>query len=142
MYEAKTKATGASIADYLNGIADEVRRTDCKALDKLMRRATGCKPKMWGSSIVGYGTYRYKYASGHEGEAAMVGFSSRKTDITIYVLTGFEEEQELLKQLGKFKTGKVCLYVKKLADIDLAMLEQLVTKSFEDTKSRYECDLR
>jgi hypothetical protein len=142
MYEAKTKPTGVKVADYFAAIEDEARRADCKALDKLMRRVTGCKPKMWGSSIVGYGAYRYTYASGHQGESAMLGFSSRKTDLTIYVLNGAEEEQAILKTLGKFKTGKVCLYVKKLADIDMAGLEALIALSFADTKSKYDCDPR
>jgi Domain of unknown function (DU1801) len=142
MYEAKTRPTSVKVSDYLNAIEDKARRADCKALDKLMRGVTKCKPKMWGSSIVGYGTYRYTYASGHSGEAAMVGFSSRKTDITIYVLIGSEAEQAILKTLGKFKTGKVCLYVKKLADIDMAGLEKLVEMSFADTLGKYECDPR
>ncbi len=137
MYEAKTKPTQISVSTYLAGIEDEARRKDCKTLAALMKRVTGFTPKMWGASIVGFGSYHYKYESGHEGDSCLAGFSSRKTDISIYVVSGFEGRDDLLAKLGKYKTAKVCLYVKRLADIDAAILEKLVKDSVAEMKKRY-----
>lgn len=137
MYEAKTKPTQVSVSTYLSGIEDEARRKDCKTLAALMKRVTGFTPKMWGASIVGFGSYHYKYESGHEGDSCLAGFSSRKTDISIYVVSGFEGRDDLLAKLGKYKTAKVCLYVKRLADIDAAILEKLVKDSVAEMKKRY-----
>jgi hypothetical protein len=139
VYEAKTKPTALSVLVYLDGIEDESRRSDCKELASLMERVTGCTPRMWGTSIVGFDSYHYIYASGHEGDACMVGFSSRKGDISIYLLGGYEsaEAQELLSQLGKHKTGKGCLYLRRLSDVNLPILEQMVARSVEDTRRRY-----
>ncbi len=137
MYEAKTKPTQVSVSTYLAGIEDEARRKDCKTLAALMKRVTGFTPKMWGASIVGFGSYHYKYESGHEGDSCLAGFSSRKTDISIYVVSGFEGRDDLLAKLGKYKTAKVCLYVKRLADIDAAILEKLVKDSVAEMKKRY-----
>lgn len=139
MYEAKTKPTEASVSSYLAAIEDEERRRDCEALVSLMERVTGCAPKMWGTSIVGFDSYHYKYASGHEGDACVVGFSSRKGDISVYLLPGYEdaETKRLLAELGKHKTGKACLYIKRLADVQLIVLEELVKRSGAETRRRY-----
>jgi Domain of unknown function (DU1801) len=139
VYEAKTKPTSLSVSEYLANIEDESRRKDCKELAALMKRVTGCAPKMWGTSIVGFDSYHYKYASGHEGDSSIVGFSSRKGDLSIYLVAGYEsaKAKELLSQLGKHKIGKACLYVKRLSDVDLSILEQLVAGAAAETKRRY-----
>ena len=139
MYEAKTKPTKLSAAAYIAAITDDTRRSDCKKLAAMMKRLTGCAPKMWGTSIVGFDSYHYKYDSGHEGDSCVVGFSSRKGDLSIYLLGGYEtkEAKALLAQLGKHKTGKACLYVKRLADIDPAVLEKLIARSVAYVKQRY-----
>lgn len=139
MAEAKTKATTASVTDFIGAIDDEARRKDCKSLAALMKRVTGKAPKMWGAAIVGFDQYHYKYASGHEGESCVVGFSPRKGDLSIYLLAGYDsaEVQAMLAKLGKHKVGKACLYVKQLADVDLTVLEQLVAYSYAETKRRY-----
>jgi hypothetical protein len=137
MYEAKTKPTDLSVAAYLEAIEDASRRRDCMELAALMRRVTGCEPKMWGSSIVGFDSYHYRYASGHEGDSCVVGFSSRKGDISVYLLAGYEGAEALLAQLGKHKIGKACLYIKRLADVQLPILDQLVVRSVAEIKRRY-----
>ncbi|MBE0564507.1 MAG: DUF1801 domain-containing protein [Krumholzibacteria bacterium] len=137
MYEAKTKPTTASVTAYLNAIEDEPRRRDCKSLAALMRKVTGCRPRMWGESIVGFGSYHYKYASGHEGDSCVLGFSSRKADITVYLVPGFGGAEPLLAKLGKHRKGKGCLYLKRLEGVDLAVLEQLLVRSVEETRRRY-----
>jgi len=137
MAEPKTKATRASVDNYLDAIGDELRREDCRTLVKLMRRVTKEPPVMWGTSIVGFGSYHYRYASGHEGDSCLAGFSSRKGDISIYVTAGFEGQEPLLANLGKHKAGKVCLYVKRLADVDLELLESLVEGSVAEMRRRY-----
>jgi hypothetical protein len=131
MAEAKTKPTKESVNSFLSKIADEVRRKDCKTILDLMTDTTQAKPEMWGSSIVGFGRYRYKYASGREGEWMITGFSPRKTDLTLYIMPGFESDPELMARLGKYKTGKSCMYIKKLADVDLKALRELVKRSVE-----------
>ena len=139
MYETKTKPLGHSVTAYLAAIEDETRRKDCKQLVALMKRVTGCPPKMWGTGIVGFDSYHYKYASGHEGDASVVGFASRKGDISVYLMCGSEsaESKVLLAQLGKHKMAKACLYLKRLSDINLAVLEQLVSNSVADIRRRY-----
>ena len=129
MAELKTKETKASVAAFLNKISDVQRRKDCQTVLELMQRATGEKPKMWGSSIVGFGRYKYKYASGREGEWLVIGFSPRKTDLTLYIMRGFEESEALLAKLGKCKTGKGCLYIKRLDDVEIPVLKKLISKS-------------
>ena len=136
MAEQKTKPSSVSVEAFLDRIADETRRADCKTLVKVMKRVTGAKPVMWGPSIVGFGSYHYKYASGHEGDACLVGFAPRKTDLSIYIMSGFAGRETLLKKLGKHKSAKACLYIKKVADIDLAVLEELVRSSVDDIKTR------
>lgn len=139
MYEAKTKPTDVSVASYFAGIEDELRRKDCKAISAIMKRVTGCTPKMWGTSIVGFDSYHYKYESGHEGDSCIVGFSSRKGDISIYLISGYDapETRALLSKLGKHKTGKACLYIKHLSDVQLPILEQLIADSVADARRRY-----
>lgn len=129
MAENKTKRTETSVGQYLAGIQDDLRRQDCEALIKVMTKATKLKPKMWGTSIVGFGSLKYKYESGREGETCLVGFASRKGDISIYGTGSAPGREELLSRLGRHKTGKGCLYVGKLKDVDFAVLEQLIAQS-------------
>jgi hypothetical protein len=124
--ENKTKETDASVADYLVAIDDEARRKDCETLAELMAKATKQPPRMWGASIVGFGSYHYRYDSGREGDTCVVGFSSRKGDITMYGLRAAEGAAELLAKLGKHKAGKGCVYIKRLSDVDLKVLQKLV----------------
>src|SRR5690349_729413 len=119
MPENKTRQTEQSVANFLNAIPDEQRRQDCQTLVDLMSKAAGAGPKLWGSSIVGFGQYHYVYASGREGDSMLVGFSPRQPALTLYVGAGSEEQQALLANLGKFKAGKGCLYIKKLEDVHL-----------------------
>lgn len=137
MAEAKTKQNDLSVDAYIEAIVDEARRQDCRELITLMSGATKCEPKMWGTGIVGFGTYHYTYASGHEGDACLTGFASRKGDISIYLMCGFDGCEALFAKLGKHKMGKVCLYVRRLSDIDLSVLRQLVAHSVADVKRRY-----
>lgn len=137
MAEIKTKMTDASVEDFLKGIPDAKKRQDSFAILELMRDVTNTEPRMWGPSMIGFGSYHYKYASGHEGDALVVGFSPRKQNLTLYVLSGFDGQDELLKKLGKFTTGKACLYFKRLEDIDQAVLKELVGKTVEHMKRTY-----
>jgi hypothetical protein len=131
MPELKTKATEVSPVDFLNQISEEQRRQDCFTVLEMMRAATGAEPKMWGSSILGFGHYRYKYSSGEENDWFLTGFSPRKANLTLYLMGGFNENQSLLERLGKFKTGKGCLYIKKLQDVDLSVLQRLIEQSVQ-----------
>ncbi|MCL4858009.1 MAG: DUF1801 domain-containing protein [Caldilineaceae bacterium] len=131
MAELKTKPTDQSVEEFLNNIPDEKRRQECRTVAQLMQAATGAEPKLWGSSMVGFGSYHYKYASGHEGDAFLTGFSPRKQNLTLYIMAGFEHYDELMQKLGKYKTGKSCLYIKKLDDVDLETLESLIRRSVE-----------
>ena len=115
--------------DYIDGIDDENRRADCMAVMDVMRKVTGAEPAMWGDSIVGFGSYHYKYASGREGDWFETGFSSRKESLTLYIMSGFSRYEELMANLGKYKTGKSCLYLKKLDDVDRDVLEELIRES-------------
>lgn len=124
--EPKTQPTDVPIADFLATVEDVQRRKDCETLVRLMRKTTGEKGCMWGSNIVGFGTYRYQYANGSTGDWPVAAFSPRKGDLTLYLTTGFQSQEALMARLGKYKTGKVCLYVKRLADVDLGALEELV----------------
>ena len=137
MAENKTQATAASVDAYLAAITDERRRADCARLVDLMRRVTGCKPVMWGTGIVGFGRYRYRYESGRTGEMCVTGFSSRKTGLSIYLVSESPGQQDLLARLGKHKMGKSCLGVKRLADLNLQVLERLVAESVAETKRRW-----
>ena len=129
MAELKTKQNDQSVDEFLQAIPDQRRRKDCYAVLELMKKVTSEEPKMWGDSIVGFGAYHYKYASGREGDWPVTGFSPRKQNLTLYITTGFEEYDDLLNKLGKYKTGKACLYINKLEDVDLSVLQELVTKS-------------
>ena len=131
MAEAKTKKTKTSVTAFLNKIEDEQRCKDCFAVLELMKQGTGVEPKMWGSSIVGFGSYKYRYESGREGEWPVIGFSPRKNDLTLYILPGFEVFETLLAKLGKYKTGKSCLYIKKLDDVEIPVLKRLIANSVE-----------
>jgi len=136
MAELKTKPTTVSVDAYIAKIADDGRRKDCKALVAIMKRVTKAKPVMWGPSIIGFGAYHYKYASGHEGDSCLAGFASRK-DLTIYLMGGFPGHAALMKKLGKHKMSKACLYVKKLDDVDLGVLEELIRRSTEYYRDKY-----
>ena len=135
MAEAKTKPTKASVTEFLNKISDAARREDCFTVAKMMEEITGSKPRMWGPSIVGFSTYHYKYASGHEGDWPVAAFSPRKNDLTLYLMPGFQKRAELMSQLGKHKTGKSCLYIKRLSDIHLPTLKKLIKVSVKDLKT-------
>ncbi len=137
MAENKTKATTASASDFIDGVADAQRRADCKKVAKLMQKATGAKPKMWGPSIVGFGSYHYTYESGRSGDAPIVGFSPRAQALTLYLTGAVQRGDDLLGSLGKFKNGKGCLYIKRLEDVDETVLAQLVTRSVEYVRKTY-----
>lgn len=135
--EMKTKPNRASVASYFDGIDSEERRRDCDQLVAMMQRVTGCEPIMWGPSIVGFDRYHYRYASGHEGNMCVTGFSSRKPDISVYLLADFDGRDALLARLGRHRMGKSCLYIRRLSDIDLEVLEQLVAGSVAECKRRH-----
>lgn len=137
MAKTKTTYTGASVIDFIEQIANEQQRNDSYALMELMQRITGQKPKMWGPTIIGFGNYHYKYASGHEGDAPMLGFSPRKSAISLYVFTGLEEHKPLLEGLGKYKIGKACIYIKSLSDIDTKQMIKLAKASIRFLKEKY-----
>jgi hypothetical protein len=135
MAENKTRPTEKSVQEFLDAVPDEKKRRDSYRILALMKQVTGQEPQMWGDSIVGFGSYHYKYASGREGDAPLAGFSPRKEALTVYLVSGFDQQYEgLMAQLGKYKTSKSCLYVKKLEDIDLGTLEELVRSSVEQVK--------
>lgn len=136
-YEVKTKATDADVEAFLDAVPNERRRQDGFALLKLMEEVTGEEAKMWGPTIVGFGQYHYRYASGHEGDMALAGFSPRKANLAIYITGDFDNSADLFGRLGKHKFGKSCLYVNKLADIDQDVLREMVRRSVEHTKANY-----
>ncbi|MDH3496741.1 MAG: DUF1801 domain-containing protein [Gemmatimonadota bacterium] len=129
MATLKTTPTTASVTAFLDALKDETRRKDCRTLVRMMKQATKAQPKMWGPSIVGFGTYHYRYDSGREGDWFLTGFSPRKQALTLYIMAGFSRYDALLEKLGTHKTGRSCLYVKKLADVDLAVLQRLIDQS-------------
>lgn len=131
MAELKTQPTDDSVVGFLGGIPDEQKRADCFTLVALMKEATGAEPQMWGTSIVGFGHYHYRYESGREGDWFITGFSPRKQNLTLYIMSGFEQYDTLMQQLGKHSVGKSCLYVKHLSDVDLPTLTALVEQSVE-----------
>ncbi len=140
MAELKTKPTQASVEDFLNAIQDEQSRQDCQTIAEMMERATNSKPQMWGSSIVGFGNYHYKYASGKGGDWMLIAFSLRKQNISLYIMGGFEEYEKLAAQLGKITRGKGCLYIKRLSQVDLSVLEKLMQASVEHLRASYPPD--
>ena len=140
---AKTTHTGVNVADFINSYVDnEQKKTDSFRLIELMQKWTDSEPKMWGPSIIGFGNYHYKYASGHEGDAPVIGFSPRKAAFSLYVYSDTEKSKVLLANLGKFKMSKACIYVKKLSDIDIAILQELCMESIKYISEHYECSCR
>lgn len=135
MAKLKTQRTGKSVSEFLRGVSDAQRRKDCEAVAGLMEKATGAKAKMWGPSIIGFGDYRYKYASGRELDWFLTGFSPRKDSLTLYIMPGFDRYDSLLSKLGKHKTGKSCLYIKRLDEVDLSVLRELVASSVARMKT-------
>ncbi len=131
MAEPKTKPTTASVKKFIDSIEDEKKRKDSRAVLAMMREITGERPKMWRPSIVGFSTYHFKYASGREGDWPVTGFSPRKQALTLYIMSGFEKHKDLMKKLGKYKTGVSCLYIKKLEDVDGATLRKLIARSIK-----------
>ena len=137
MSSPKTQPTKVSVERHIAAIANEEQRNDAQALLALMRSVVKQEPTMWGPSIVGFGSYHYKYASGHEGDSALAAFAVRGSELVVYIAAGFEDRDVLLAKLGKHKTGKVCVYIRRLANIDLKVLETLVARSVAETKRRY-----
>lgn len=133
----KTSQTENSVRDFLESVELDKRREDGFRMLEIMEEIVSDPPKMWGPSIVGFGTYHYKYESGREGDFMKVGFSPRKTSLTVYIIPGFPRFDELMKQLGKFKTGKSCLYIKKLEDVDEDVLRQLISESYSYMTEKY-----
>ena len=137
MAEIKTKATEVSVDDFIAALPIPQRSEDAKKVRVLFERLTGEPAKMWGPTIIGFGSYHYKYDSGHEGVMCRMGFSPRKAELVLYVLTGFAGQEALLARLGKHRTGKVCLYIKKLSDVDEAVLEEIATKALAHMNEKY-----
>ena len=137
MAELKTKANSASVSEFLNAVGDKQRRAECKTVARMMREATGKIARMWGTNIVGYGSYDYKYASGREGTWFECGFSPRANNLTVYIISGFSPFASLMKKLGKYKTGKSCLYIKNLDDVDQGVLGELIDESVKYIRNKY-----
>lgn len=137
MAELKTKETKSSVDDFIGQVSDKQVREDCSSLIKIMKKVTGEKPKMWGPSIIGFGSYHYKYESGHEGEMCLVGFSPRAGKISLYVKAGSEKAKPLLEKLGKHKAATGCVYIKKLEDVNVPVLEKIVALSVSELKKEY-----
>lgn len=131
MSEAKTKPTKVKVRDFLDAVEHPTRRKDGFELLKIMKEITQTKPVMWGPSIVGFGSYHYKYQSGREGDMPIVGFSPRRQSLSLYIMPGFDEYEDILGRLGKHKIGKSCLYINKLADVDISVLKELISKSVD-----------
>ncbi|MGE0589711.1 MAG: DUF1801 domain-containing protein [Cyclobacteriaceae bacterium] len=137
MAELKTKKNTASVEGFLGKVRDKQRKEDCLKVLELMKKATGEKPVMWGTSIVGFGSYHYVYASGKEGDWPLTGFSPRAQNLTLYIMPGFDKYDDLMSKLGKYKTGKSCLYLKKLDDVDQYVLQKLIGESVKYMKTKY-----
>lgn len=135
MSELKTKITKASVDKFLRSIKDEQAQADCFKIAAMMQKAAKSEPKMWGTSIVGFGSYHYKGKSGREGDWFLTGFSPRKQALTLYLMGGFDDQADLLAKLGKYSTGKGCLYIKKLADVDVKVLKELIARSVKKMKA-------
>ncbi len=138
MAEIKTKQTDENVTKFLNTVADETKRKDCFEIIEMMRQITNLPPKMWGPSIIGFGSYHYKYESGHEGDMCIIGFSPRKQNITLYVKATAEGTNALLEKLGKHKTGKGCLYVNKLSDVNADVLKKIIKAGFDHMKAKHQ----
>jgi hypothetical protein len=137
MVEIKTRATDVSVDDFIAAVPVPQRREDARTLRAMFERLTGEPAKMWGPTIIGFGSYHYQYESGHSGTMCRMGFSPRKAELVLYVLTGFAGQPDLLARLGKHKTGKVCLYIKKLPDVDEAVLEEISARAFAHMNEKY-----
>jgi hypothetical protein len=135
--DLKTKISDQSVEKFLDTVADDNTRRDCYTILNIMKDITRAEPRMWGSSMVGFGSYHYKYESGREGDWFLTGFSPRKQNLTLYIMSGFNEYDELMQKLGTYKTGKSCLYVKRLDDIDPVVLKKLIKKSIAHLKKKY-----
>ena len=140
MAELKTRPTKASVTAFIDAIDDPLRKADVRKVAAMMRRATGKRARMWGSSIVGYGRYRYSNTAGSNFEWMLTGFSPRKQALAVYIMSGFTPFESLMARLGRYKTGKSCLYLRRLDDVDETVLETLITKSVETMRQRYEAD--
>jgi len=136
-YELKTKVNKSSVEGFLNSVKDEQKREDSFKILEMMKKITKEEPKMWGPSIVGFGSYHYKYASGHEGDMCMIGFSPRKQSLTLYIMVGSDRFKSLMKKLGKYKTSVACLYIKKLEDVDQKVLKKIIAESFKYMNIKY-----
>lgn len=134
MSDNQTRPTDVPVETYLQGIEPPEKQADCREIGRMMAAATGSPATMWGPGIVGFGQYHYKYGSGREGDAPVTGFASRKRNITLYCMSGLDDSDELLGRLGKHKTGKACLYINSLADVDRAVLKEIIEKSVEYVK--------
>ena len=137
MADLKTKQTDESVTKFLNKVEDETKRKDCFEIIEMMSEVTKQPAKMWGTAIIGFGSYHYKYESGHEGDMCIIGFSPRKQNITLYVKVAAEETNKLLEKLGKHKTGKGCLYINKLSDVNIDVLKKIIKTAFEYTKAKF-----
>lgn len=135
MAKNKTTETENSVIDFINLVTDETKRNDSFRIVELMKSQTGFEPKMWGPSIIGFGSYHYKYNSGHEGDMPLIGFSPRKNAIVLYLESNFSRRAELLQKFGKYKGGKVCIYIKKLADVNTDVLQEMIAESLNQSKS-------
>jgi hypothetical protein len=133
----KTQSTEGSVDAFLASVIDDARRQDCLRVLEIMKSATGAEPRIWGAGMIGFGSYHYRYASGREGDWFLAGFSPRKHNLTLYIMAGFDRYEALLKRLGKFTTGKSCLYVKRLADVDEAVLRDLIASSVQHMQQTY-----
>lgn len=140
MAELKTQPNDASVDAFLDGVEaeDPQKAADCRALIEMMQRASGEAPLMWGKAMVGFGSYHYRYESGREGDWFLIGFSPRKRDLSLHIMSGFDRYEDLMKRLGKHRTGRSCLYIKRLEDIDTDVLEQLVTESVKHMRQQYD----
>lgn len=137
MAKNKTTETENSVTDFISLVENEVKRNDSFKIIEIFKNLTGFEPKMWGPSIIGFGSYHYKYESGHEGDAPLAGFSPRKEAIVLYFSSSYEKREELLEKLGKHKSSKACVYIKKMEDIDIEILKEMITRSVRHVKSIY-----
>ncbi|MBT8306888.1 MAG: DUF1801 domain-containing protein [Maribacter sp.] len=137
MAKNKTIPNETSVSAFIEGVEDEQKKADCHTLIGLMKEITGEEPVMWGPSIIGFGSYHYKYDSGRKGDMLLTGFSPRKQNLTLYIMSGFNRYEKLMQKLGKYKTGKSCLYVKRISDIDMGVLTELIKDSFTHYNKKY-----
>ncbi len=142
MAELKTRQNNQSVASFIQSVEDPVKRKDCESLKRLMAKITRKRAKMWGDSIIGFGSYHYKYNSGREGDYFVTGFSPRKQNLTIYIMPGFSQYRQKLEKIGKHKTSVSCLYVKTLEQLDMELLSEIITDSVSRMKKMYPCDLK